>query len=412
MLAQLQPAGAPGATPRGAAPRARHAAALRRGAAAAAAAPPELAGSLVPQTLEELDADAELRALHARVAAGGQAELTAAEAARRQRALDACGAPPFGAAVAAAGAPPLRRGAATTLQLNVGLYCNQACRHCHVESSPRRAETMSPAVAARCIALLDASPSIRTLDLTGGAPEAAPAFRGLVAAGAARGLEVIDRCNLTILLEPGQEDLVAFLAAHRVRVVASLPCYTPAAVDAQRGGGVFRRSVEGLKRLNAAGYGAPGSGLRLDLVYNPGGAFLAPAAAALEPAYRRELAEAHGVAFSSLLCLNNMPIKRFADDLATRGELAEYMALLVASFNPAAAGALMCRDTVSVGWDGAVYDCDFNQQLALGLGGAGAPRTVFDVAGLGALEGRPVAVGSHCFGCTAGSGSGCQGGAA
>lgn len=340
----------------------------------------------------------------------GQAALTREEARRRQRSLDALGAPPFEATCAAAGVSPLRRGAATVLQLNIGLYCNQACRHCHVESSPRRSEAMSAEVAARCVALMDASPSVATVDLTGGAPELAPQFEYLVREATARGLEVIDRCNLTVLLEPGQEGLAAFLAEHRVRVVASLPCYSPENVDAQRGGGVFARSVAGLRALNAAGYGRPGTGLALDLVYNPGGAFLAPPQAALEATYRTELREAYGVEFTSLFCLNNMPIKRWADELARRGEADAYMALLVNGFNPGAAEGLMCRDTASVGWDGRLYDCDFNQQLELGLGGgAGAPRSVFDVGSLEELTGRAIAVGSHCYGCTAGAGSSCGG---
>jgi radical SAM/Cys-rich protein len=201
------------------------------------------------------------------------------------------------------------------LQLNVGLYCNQACRHCHVESSPLRTEMMSLETAEACVALMEQrGGSLTTLDLTGGAPELNPAvFQRLVTAGRAAGLEVIDRCNLTVLSEPGQEGLAAFLAANGVKVVASLPCYTPSTVDAQRGRGVFDRSIDGLKALNALGYGLPGSGLVLDLVYNPAGASLAPPQAVLEPAYRAELKDVYGISFTNLLCLNNMPIKRFAD---------------------------------------------------------------------------------------------------
>lgn len=233
---------------------------------------------------------------------------------------------------------PLVRGLTTVFQLNIGLFCNQACTHCHVESSPKRTEVMSQEVADRCLRLLDASPSVSTVDLTGGAPELCPAFRGLVAGARERNVEVIDRCNLTVLMEPGQEDLADFLAQHRVRVVASLPCYSMVTagsgrgsglypspmgchpdvdqchpmqknVDSQRGAGVFERSIAGLRKLNALGYGMEGSGLELDLVYNPGGAFLAPSQATLEPAYKEELLGNFGVRFNRLLCLNNMPIK-------------------------------------------------------------------------------------------------------
>lgn len=227
-----------------------------------------------------------------------------------------------------------------------------------------------------------------------------------------------------MLLEPGQEDLGAFLAKHRVRVVASLPCYSAKNVDSQRGAGVFERSIAALRMLNGLGYGQPGSGLQLDLVYNPGGAFLAPSQAKLSAAYKQELFEAHGVVFSSLLCLNNMPIKRFADFLLRKGQLDEYMQLLVTSFNVAAANNVMCRDTISVGWDGRLYDCDFNQQLDMPMAGgssgssaaaaqqgaerAGGP-TVFNIDSLEQLTGRPIRCDNHCFGCTAGSGSSCQG---
>lgn len=368
---------------------------------------------MVPETLEQLAADKELQQLHARVAAVGQAALTREEAKLRQRSLDRLGVPPFSRVLQASGCGPLVRGPASILQLNIGLYCNQACRHCHVESSPMRTEMMSREVAQRCVQLLERScvangGSLHTLDLTGGAPELTPQFRYLVKAGRRLGLEVIDRCNLTVLLEPGQEDLARFLADNRVRVVASLPCYSSENVNKQRGGGVFERSIKGLQALNAVGYGVPGSGLNLDLVYNPGGVFLAPPQSKLEPAYKQELADNFGVQFNSLLCLNNMPIKRWADHLAKEGRLEEYMRLLVDSFNPAAAAGLMCRDTLSVGWDGSLYDCDFNQQLGLGLTQP-ARRTVFDLDSVDDLTGDAIAVDSHCFGCTAGAGSGCQG---
>ncbi|KAL4429197.1 hypothetical protein ABPG77_010176 [Micractinium sp. CCAP 211/92] len=391
----------------------RHCAATASAAAGSRQGAPPGATSLVPETLEQLAADEELQQLHARAAEVGQAALTREEAKLRQRSLDKLGAPPFGQVLKAAGCKLLVRGPAAILQLNTGLYCNQACRHCHVESSPMRTEMMSREVAERCMQLLAASctangGSVHTLDLTGGAPELTPQFRYLVQEGRRLGVEVIDRCNLTVLLEPGQEGLAQFLADHRVRVVASLPCYSSDNVNKQRGGGVFERSIKGLQMLNAVGYGQPGSGLQLDLVYNPGGVFLAPPQSKLEPAYKQELADNFGIQFNSLLCLNNMPIKRWADHLVKEGRLEEYMQLLVDSFNPAAADGLMCRDTLSVGWDGSLYDCDFNQQLGLGLPRPGR-RTIFDLESLDELTGDAIAVDSHCFGCTAGAGSGCQG---
>jgi len=271
--------------------------------------------SLIQQTLEDLNSDQELMELHDRVAKVGQAALTREEERHRRRSLEALGAPSFAQVCASQGVTPLSRAPATIFQLNIGLYCNQACRHCHVESSPRRTELMSYDVARQCINLLDTSPSVRTLDLTGGAPELCPEFRDLVEAASQRGIEVIDRCNLTVLLEPGQGDLATFLARHRVRVIASMPCYSQSNVDAQRGRGVFERSILGLQMLNEVGYGVPGSGLTLDLVYNPGGVFLAPPSSSLEGAYRQELMEGYGIQFTSLLCLNNMPIKRWADEL-------------------------------------------------------------------------------------------------
>eukprot|EP00775_Hariotina_reticulata_P010741 gene10742-10897_t len=275
------------------------------------------------------------------------------------------------------GIPPLRRQTTTALQLNIGLYCNQACSHCHVESSPVRTEMMDEATAQRCLHLLAASNDVTCLDITGGAPELNSQFRPLVQAARALSpdLTIIDRCNLTVLCEPGQEDLAGFLAQHRVRVVASLPCYGADNVDKQRGRGVFDRSIQGLKALNAVGYGQPGTGLVLDLVYNPGGAFLAPPQDKLQPAYKQELAEAYGIHFNSLLCLNNMPIKRFADWLIRQDQLSAYMAQLVEAFNPGAVTGVMCHNTLSVAWDGRLYDCDFNQQLELPLARKAAATT-------------------------------------
>ncbi len=274
--------------------------------------------SLIPQTLKELEADEELVQLHDNIARRGQQSLTEEEDALRRKTLETLGMRPFKAMCEESGITALRRGRATVFQLNIGLYCNQACRHCHVESSPKRAEMMSHQVAGQCVSLMDASDGIETIDLTGGAPELCPEFRYLVREARARGLEVIDRCNLTVLLEPGQETLAEFLAENKVKVVASMPCYSKENVDSQRGGGVFGRSIKGLQMLNAVGYGMPGSDLTLDLVYNPGGVFLAPPASSLEDAYKQELKEAYGISFNHLLCLNNMPIKRWADELVRR----------------------------------------------------------------------------------------------
>lgn len=341
--------------------------------------------------------------------------------------MDDLGLPSFKDFLAAQQPAPLAavRKATEVLQLNIGLYCNQACNHCHVESSPERKEMMSAAVAARCLALLAECSTVTTLDLTGGAPEMNAQFRFLVEGARAldgarlaaglKPLEIIDRCNLTVLVEPGYEDLPAFLAQHKVRVAASLPCYSAKNVDTQRGNKVFERSIAGLQKLNAAGYGMPGSGLHLDLVYNPLGAFLPPPQAALEAKYKEELQSAFGVSFSQLFTMTNMPIKRFADFLSRRNELSSYLELLVRNFNPATVPSLMCSNTVSVGWDGQVFDCDFNQQLALSLHAPEAaptadavqtaPLDVFSLAALDDLLAVPVSTDSHCFGCTAGMGS-------
>jgi len=295
--------------------------------------------------------------------------------------------------------------------VNVGKVCNQACHHCHVEAGPKRTESMPERVADRVLELLAADGGIATLDVTGGAPELNPSFRRLVVEARRLGRRVIDRCNLTILFEPGQDDLAAFLAEHAVAVTASLPCYTADNVERQRGQGVFDKSIRALQRLNALGYGRPDTALRLDLVYNPVGAFLPPAQAELEARYRRELAGAFGITFDRLLTINNMPIKRFAGMLARDGSAEAYQALLVNHFNPATVDDLMCRSLVSVGWDGRLYDCDFNQMLELPLAApdAGWPRTIWDVDDLRGLDGSPIATGRHCFGCTAGAGSSCGG---
>lgn len=309
--------------------------------------------------------------------------------------------------IASRGLAPLARGAPRVLQLNLTRRCNLACHHCHVESSPRRTEAMDAAVIERALALLERSPRVDSVDLTGGAPELHPSFRELVRAARARGRRVIDRCNLVVLDEPGHEDLAGFLASNRVEVVASLPCYESDNVDPQRGRGVFARSIGALRRLNALGYGRPGSGLVLDLVHNPTGAFLPSAQAELERSYKRELGRRHAIEFDRLLTLTNMPIRRYAEWLARRGELEAYQALLVNHFNPAAVPGLMCRTTVSVDWRGELFDCDFNQALDLPCGGK--RRTIFAIEAFDELDGEPIATGEHCFGCTAGAGSSCYG---
>ena len=302
---------------------------------------------------------------------------------------------------------PLRRRAVATLQVNIGRLCDLACHHCHVEAGPKRTENMSFRTAERVVELVGTSPGITLVDLTGGAPEMNPNFRFLVREARALGRQVIDRCNLTVLFLPGQEDLAEFLAEHEVAVVASLPCYTKENVDKQRGRGVFGMSIEGLKLLNRLGYGGPGSLLALDLVYNPLGALLPPPQRELEARYRVELAELFGIEFHHLFTITNMPIKRFAHDLARQGKEEEYLSLLVNHFNPESVSGLMCRDLVSVAWDGTLHDCDFNQMLEIPLGGR--PRTIWDLDDLGALEGEPIATARHCFGCTAGAGSSCGG---
>jgi radical SAM/Cys-rich protein len=313
----------------------------------------------------------------------------------------------FEATLAERGVAPLRRTAPNVLQVNVGRRCDLACHHCHVEAGPNRTEMMDRRTADRVLDLLARHPELGTLDLTGGAPELNAEFRHLVRGASRLGRKVIDRCNLTVLLEPGQEDTAAFLAQHRVRVVASLPCYTAENVDAQRGRRVFERSIAALQLLNNLGYGQPGSDLGLDLVYNPQGASLPPPQAELEARYHEELDSLFGVVFDQLITITNMPIKRFAHALARDGQAEAYQALLVNHFNPETVSELMCRQTLSVGWDGRLYDCDFNQMLELPLGGG--PASIFDLESLDRLPGATIATGTHCFGCTAGAGSSCGG---
>jgi radical SAM/Cys-rich protein len=307
---------------------------------------------------------------------------------------------------AAAVFPPLRRSALSTLQVNLGYRCNQSCSHCHVNAGPSRTEMMDGATLALIEPVLRAR-GIAWLDLTGGAPELHPGFRPLVRRARALGVGVIDRCNLTILSEPGQEDLAEFLAAASVQVVASLPCYLEDNVDRQRGAGVFAASIAGLRLLNAVGYGHSGSGLELFLVYNPQGPSLPPPQAALEADYRRELAERHGIVFTGLYTLANMPIQRFEAVLARNGTLGSYRALLRSAHRDANLPAVMCRSLISVDWRGRLHDCDFNQQLGLGLA-AGLPAHLRDLLQWDPCE-APIVTAEHCFGCTAGAGSSCGG---
>ncbi|MDQ3495900.1 MAG: arsenosugar biosynthesis radical SAM protein ArsS [Pseudomonadota bacterium] len=293
------------------------------------------------------------------------------------------------------------------LQVNLTARCNLACTHCHVESGPKRREALDARGVERLIELMHTAPGLHTLDLTGGAPELHPQFRELVKAGRARGLKVIDRCNLTVLFEAGQEDTADFLAQQGAAVVASLPCYTAENVNKQRGKGVFGQSITALQQLNAFGYGQQDSELELDLVYNPIGATLPPSQTALEDDYRQRLHDDFDIRFNNLFTITNMPIKRFLHELERDGELDAYMQLLVDHFNPQAAKGVMCRNLVSVGWDGGLYDCDFNQMLGIELGRA--RTTLWDIERLDEIETRPIAFARHCYGCTAGAGSSCGG---
>jgi len=305
--------------------------------------------------------------------------------------------------------PALRRRSVETLQVNLGYRCNQSCLHCHVNAGPNRTEEMSRDTIAAVIAFLTASPDVRTLDLTGGAPELNRHFRDLVVAARSRGVRVIDRCNLTILEEPGQEGLAEFLAAHGVEVVASMPCYLEDNVDRQRGKGTFDASIRGLQRLNALGYAKPGTGLTLNLVYNPQGASLPPAQQALERDYKQHLAQNFGVAFDQLFTLANMPIQRFGSMLVSKGQFNSYMDLLRSAHRDDNLEQVMCRSLVSVDWQGYLYDCDFNQQLGLPIHEAGKRRLHLSEVTAARLEDQPIRVADHCFGCTAGQGSSCGG---
>lgn len=309
--------------------------------------------------------------------------------------------------------PPLRRSALKTLQVNLGYRCNQSCSHCHVAAGPHRSESMDADTLALIPAVLLAR-RLNCLDITGGAPELHPGFRRLVRQARSLGVEVIDRCNLTILSEPGQEDLADFLADQGVQVVASLPCYLEDNVDRQRGQGVFERSISGLQRLNALGYGQPDSALQLHLIFNPQGPVLPPDQQLLERDYKRLLAERHGIVFHRLYALANMPIQRFAVTLRANGEHERYLALLREAHQSSNLDAVMCRSLISVDWRGLLHDCDFNQMLGLGLDPGAVAGRHGAQAHLGDLlrvdpEGDPIKVDEHCWGCTAGHGSSCGG---
>jgi radical SAM/Cys-rich protein len=313
---------------------------------------------------------------------------------------------PFEQALADSALSPLAATGITVFQINVGKLCNQTCRHCHVDAGPDRREMMTRETAELCIAAL-ARTDIPTVDITGGAPELNPNFRWLVEQVHALGRHVMDRSNLSVLLLPSQDGLAQFLAAHDVEVVASLPYFLEQQTDAQRGEGVFVRSIQALRLLNSLGYGQPDSHLRLNLVYNPVGAFLPPAQRAIEADFKRELLRRYGIVFHSLYTITNMPISRFLEFLLRTGNYEHYMDRLVQAYNPGAAAAVMCRYTLSVGWDGALYDCDFNQMLDLPLA-FGAPRHIRDFRPE-QLHHRRIVTGQHCYGCTAGAGSSCGG---
>jgi radical SAM/Cys-rich protein len=312
----------------------------------------------------------------------------------------------FEESLAAVDLLPLRATGIEILQINVGRKCNQTCRHCHVDAGPDRSEMMSDEVLDRVLEVIEAT-DVPVVDITGGAPELHPRWREIVTRSRAAGKHVMDRCNLTITRLPNYRYLPAFLADNGVEVVASLPHYRQKSTDNQRGDGVFEESIAALQELNGLGYGRSGSGLVLDLVTNPVGTFLPGDQGALEAEWKRQMMRLHGVEFNRLFAITNMPISRFLDFLRETGRLQDYMEMLVGAFNPAAARGVMCRSTLSVGWDGTLYDCDFNQMLELPVHPA-VPRTImeFDTRALG---GRDIVLGAHCFGCTAGGGSSCGG---
>jgi radical SAM/Cys-rich protein len=304
--------------------------------------------------------------------------------------------------------PALRRRRLETLQVNVGYRCNQSCLHCHVNAGPNRTEEMSGDTVDLVLEVLRAR-GVSALDITGGAPELNPHFRRLASAARELGVQVIDRCNLTILFEPGQQDLAEFLADERIDIVASLPCYSLERVDRQRGTGVFDKSIAALQKLNALGYGQPGSGLTLNLVYNPQGPALPPDQRTLQADYERELAEHFGIRFNHLFALANMPIQRFGSTLVSKGEFHSYMRLLKQSYRAENLDTVMCTNLVSVDWTGALFDCDFNQMLGLPMRLHDRPRAHLRDLLEHSVDGGAIRVADHCYGCTAGQGSSCGG---
>ncbi len=313
--------------------------------------------------------------------------------------------------------PPRTRGELTSLQANLGYLCNQQCVHCHVAASPKRTEIMTTETINELVALVRRA-GIRQVDLTGGAPELNPQFRALVSALRDDQVQVIDRCNLTILLEPGQEDLAQFLADQQVHVIASLPCYSAENVDQQRGKGVYATSIAGLKMLNDLGYGKAESGLKIDLVYNPLTAVLPPPQAQLQQTYKLELAQRHGIVFNNLLTLTNMPINRFGSTLVSHGNFDSYLQTLQDAYQPENLDSVMCRHQLSIDWQGYIYDCDFNQMLGIPQGESSdpvgdtdktQPRPHIRDLQIDLLAGASIATSGHCFGCTAGQGSSCGG---
>ena len=302
---------------------------------------------------------------------------------------------------------PLRARTIHTLQVNVGKLCNQTCHHCHVDAGPSRTEIMSLETMESILKVLRRHSQITTVDITGGAPEMNPHFEYLVSESRELGKTVLDRCNLTVFSVKGKSHLPRFLADHQVEIIASLPCYLEENVDQQRGKGVFARSLDALRQLNALGYGHEGTGLVLNLVYNPLGAQLPPEQRELEEAYQEQLLSRFGLRFNHLYAITNMPINRFLNDLHAQGQYEAYMSLLIENFNPHSVEHVMCRSLISVGWDGRLSDCDFNQMLDLSVN-RDLPQTIeeFDFE---ALARRHIVIGQHCYGCTAGAGSSCGG---
>lgn len=314
---------------------------------------------------------------------------------------------PFQQKLEESGLYPLKPAGVQIFQVNVGKMCNQVCKHCHVDAGPDRKEIMTQETMEQCLHALRNNPALKTVDLTGGAPEMNPSFRWFVEEIKKLGRHVIVRCNLTIILANKKyNDLPHFFKQHGVEVVSSLPFYTQDRTDRQRGDGVFEDSIKALQMLNEVGYGKEGSGLTLNLVYNPAGAFMPPPQEALEKEYKHALKERYGIEFNSLFAITNLPISRYLDYLLQSGNYEKYMEKLVNAYNPVAAANVMCRNTISISWDGYLYDCDFNQMLDLKVDGPSKHISQFDT---GALTGRSIVVNQHCFGCTAGSGSSCGG---